>query len=117
MGGKLEDEVETVRKPRGKSGSEAIGKIRFHESAGEVHFHDDAEKLKVAVPVHVWSDLWARLSSGGPDAGIAYLDAKNCAWLEVELVKKDGKVDAVLLIEKVSFGDAFAKLQKFTDAA
>ncbi len=58
MGGELEKPLPksggtAVAERRGKGGSLDVnaGIIRVHQSEGEVHFHDDPAKLKVAVPV------------------------------------------------------------------
>ena|SRR5258708_2411995 len=115
MGGQYEDTIEAPRKSRGKSGSETIGKIRFHESRGEVHFHDDDAKLKVAMPVHVWSEAWAQVASGARHEW-SYIDGINGTALDVELTADKGKVDVDLTIGETKVSDSFKKLQKFTEA-
>ena len=64
MGGEREDYV--TSKEVGKEGSIASisgQRLRFHESAGQVHFHDDAAKLKTAIPVAEWWKAWEKLRS------------------------------------------------------
>ena len=58
MGGDNEKVVETTRAPAsGKTTEKSIGKIRIHENAGEVHFHDDENKLieEICPTIAAWS--------------------------------------------------------------
>lgn len=62
-------------------------KIRIHQSAGEVHFHDDAGRLKCAVSVSDYWGAWSRLRTlqfGNPSRW-SYYDAKNGTFLVIEV--------------------------------
>ncbi len=50
--------------------------IRYHESGGEVHFHDDATPLKVAIPVAEYWELWDGFVNGTIPQ-ISFLDIVN----------------------------------------
>lgn len=103
-------------------GSEVVGKIRFHESGGEVHFHDDENRLKVAVPAATWFAAWQRLENSGGEW--SYIDAGKQTLLSVavEIIpgkpkkKKAASVDVLLSVEKIEPSDTFSKLRKFTSA-
>src|SRR4029077_4449284 len=111
MGGKLEDTIKKSPAKKQAVAGSSIGKIRFHESAGEVHFHDDDAKLKVVLPVHVWVEAWGKLSSG-EQAKFGYIDTAHGTSLTAELTAAAGQVGIDLSIDAVKFSTAFAKLQK-----
>jgi hypothetical protein len=114
LGGQYED---TIEKPKGvKGASGTLGSIRFHKAPdGEIHFHDDDAKLKVAMPAHVWSAAWDGLQSGEhPTFG--YIDPDNKTALTVKLEAAGGSVELVVEIDKVKFGKGYEKLQKFSEA-
>ena len=68
MGGQYEDVIEKPRRAsRAAPMAGQIGKIRFHENAGEVHFHDDKANRKVEVPTSVWSKAWQDLLDKAPN--------------------------------------------------
>lgn len=115
MGGQYEDTIEKPSRSKGQAGQVTVSKIRIHESGGEVHFHDDDAKLKVAVPVHVWSAAWDGLRSG-EQAKFGYIDTDKGTALTVALVADGGSVDVELAIDKVKFGTAYEKLNKFSEA-
>ncbi len=118
MGGERETNVKST--PSAKSGSTEVGSIRIHESGGEVHFHDDKRKLKVAVPVASWYAAVENLSSLG-EHGLLFFDAKNGTSLEVHLLvteaesgKGKPEFDVELTITQIEVADDLAKLLKFT---
>jgi hypothetical protein len=118
MGGEREETVAV--KGKGKSGEETVGNIRFHEKDGEVHFHDDANKLKVAVPVSVWWDAWNTVSGRRTDWD--YIDLKRSTLLRVSQsvlgrsdTGQDELCDLHLTLEKVRIGNTYQALQRFTE--
>jgi len=133
MGGKAEDTIQSPGKSKlGKGGtiqgasptpSEPIQRVaqelRFHESGGEVHFHDDSDKrLKCAIPVAEWFSAWNKLKSLQIQ-NWQYLDQKRGTLLKVTVGKADdGKLDASVTLTKefddTSPGPVYEALEKFT---
>ncbi len=115
MGG----ERETVVAQKSSTSPEAtlLGEIRIHESKGEVHFHDDKAKLKVAIPVHVWSSVWQELSTLRKTKW-TYADSDNEAVLRVKMKRSKGKsgsnLEATVRLEKCTTNQVYESLQKFT---
>lgn len=101
--------------PQGQT--EVIGNVRYHESNSEIHFHDDTNNLKVAVPVAKWSSAWQKLESG---EGCCLFDTERQTYLTVETVlvpPKDGNpatLDIAMTIGEVELSDDFTKLQTFS---
>jgi hypothetical protein len=112
MGGIKEDKIE-----QSKSGSEVGGKIgkyiRFHENNGEIHFHDDDNKLKVAMPVATWFAAWSNLAKNMGEW--SYIDAERKTMFSINVFMKK-KVQVNVNIKKVEFDNIFEKLQKFTSS-
>lgn len=133
MGGANETKVDqkSSAKPAGKcphcdmpwdaSPTSVIGSVRVHESGGEVHFHDDKSKNKVAVPVAVWYDRYENLLAGGVDS-IRYVDTVNKTMLMASLAivpvaaSKSGEkaVDLLIEISKIEISAEMSKIHKFT---
>jgi len=121
MGGEREGYVDSKDKPEA-GGSEVMGSIagagnqrlRYHENAGEVHFHDDALKLKAAVPVAEWWKAWDKLKSqpGRWD----WVDTKNDTYLVVEtqIVGEPPGVEAFTSLTRLVAGTNFKALNNFT---
>jgi hypothetical protein len=111
MGGTKEDTIsqsKSVDKLGGKIGK----KLRFHESNGEAHFHDDENNLKVAVPVATWFSAWQKLSTEMGDW--SYIDAGQGTILNISVFQKKDKVRTNINIQTVETDDVYSKLQKFT---
>ena len=115
MGGERETTVpSTFANDKGVT----LGDIRIHEKAGEVHFHNDSKKLKVAIPSGVWYQAWMRLCD---QAGtFTYVDAERNTSMAVQ-VRADPRTDAnkilfeaQIKIEAVDLSDTFKSLHKFT---
>jgi len=66
MGG--ERETVSTQKVIEKGVSHVVGSIRYHESGGEVHFHDDANHLKVAVPAATWMAAFQKMQANLPSS-------------------------------------------------
>lgn len=111
MGGEKETVVE--QKGKSKSGETKLSSFRIHENNGEVHFHDDANKLKCAVPMGAWWKAWDKLR--GEPGFWNYVDTSNNTALTVE-TQVDGvlKFDVALSIEKITVGDDYSKLNTFS---
>jgi hypothetical protein len=108
MGG--EREIVCPSKDIGKGMT--LGDIRIHESDGDVHFHDDSSKLKVAVPCGVWFSAWLKLMVYG--GNFSYIDTDRGAMVQVNVVTHDAVVDVETFVEKIEVGDTFKAMQKFT---
>lgn len=74
MGG--EREFKSSAKRTVKGAEQTIGELRIHENKGEIHFHDDAKKLKCAVPVATWYDMWQRMLKE-VNGEFNFIDPKN----------------------------------------
>jgi hypothetical protein len=120
MGG--ERETVASQKVETETGPEIIGSVRYHESKSQVHFHDDANKLKVAIPVATWYKAWTNLLSSLPNEW-HYADVENGTVLHITLALKKAnpkkerpmpRLDALMHIEKIEVSDEFSKLNKFS---
>jgi uncharacterized protein YdeI (BOF family) len=120
MGG--EKETVASQKVETETGVEVVGSVRYHISKGQVHFHDDANKLKVAIPVATWYKAWTDLSSSVIRLW-CYVDTELGTMLTVEISLKKAspkknrplpQLDALIRIEKISTTEEFAKLNKFS---
>lgn len=119
MGG--EKETIAMQTKEDKSGKiEQCGQVRYHENAGEVHFHDDVNGLKVAIPSGVWFSLFQSLMREVPNS-FTYADTKNQAILHVSTKMKKAKkkmparIETEMYLEKVNVSNELAALQKFTE--
>ncbi len=116
MGGERETKVP---KSQSQSTPTSLGDIRIHESGGEVHFHDDKSKLKVAVPVAEWWKEWQKLKAATPIAAQwVYVDSVNSTLLSiislVDIDKAPPEVRLSIDIQKIQVADNFKKIQEFT---
>lgn len=119
MGGEREDVIQAKSsKSPGPAGEpETIGAIRFHESTGEVHFHDDAAGLKVAVPVAEWWKAWRLIRQGQTSEWTWHDVARKTILRIVCMIDDDAEppiLDCELHIEAVAHGDGFTRLERFT---
>ncbi len=129
MGGDREDFV-PAKTAVVKPNSEIIladSRIRFHESNGEVHFHDDKNGLKVAIKSPIWHAAWESLKTKQEKEVIL----KDCQGGKTELIVKvsyddfgvDGvDADASLTIREVNswtkpknMSSVFAALERFSN--
>jgi hypothetical protein len=97
--------------------TEVIGNIRYHENQGEIHFHDDANSLKVAIPVAKWAAAWDKIEAG-ERVSLMDPERKTCVTIETVLVPpKDGNaatIDLALAIHELELSNDFTKLRDFS---
>jgi hypothetical protein len=126
MGGDRET-VAPQTKQTDSGNIEECGKVRYHEKDGEVHFHDDTNGLKVAIPSGVWFQQYQTLMQEVPSS-FSYADTKNRAVLNIKVQldkpkkkkKKEKKaraprIEMEMYLESVDVSDELAALQKFTE--
>ena len=95
-------------------------KIRVHENAGEVHFHDDEKKLKVAIPA---ADFWREWTAfqttriAKKDEVLHFIDPTRgtVALIESQSKFKDGKykIDVNVSIVEVEVSPVVSSLRDF----
>lgn len=119
MGGTREDVLPqrsstTVASKGGTTTVMGTQKIRIHESNRKVHFHDDDNKLKAAVPVDTWFRAWTELMVS--EKPFVYYDLDNMSLLTVMIGEDSNGVEATIRVEKLEaqIGATFKALQKFT---
>ena len=90
------------------------GKIRFHENkpSGEVHFHDDGQNLKCAVPVAEWDKKWNTLKK--TKRKITFKDVKNgaIATIKPKNQQAGGGFDVKISLKKLGHSPTFEALEK-----
>jgi hypothetical protein len=112
MGGERETTVASSKSDKNKT---TIGDIRIHEANGEVHFHSDSSKLKVAVPSGAWYRDWTRLVDQGGSCTLIDNERNTRLTVEVALRGDDfSEIDASLSIAKIVMSDTFKALHEFT---
>jgi len=108
------------KKPDAAGTPQVSGEVRYHTSGssggGEVHFHDDKNNLKVAIPSATWFAAWQKIETG---ESWQYTDIERQTSLNVSFVTAidaagKAKLDVCLSIEKIGLSDDFEKLRKFT---
>ncbi len=113
MGGEREDTIPAKKTAKG----DILGTIRYHESGGEVHFHDDVAKLKVAMPVAIWFNLWQQVStfSSKKSRKWYYVDTLNRTRLRLvcDHSSLEDCMQIELKISPVKISSAFEQLAKF----
>lgn len=120
MGGEKETTAPQTRNT--PSGLERCGTVRYHENQGEIHFHDDANKLKVAMPTGTWFTNFQQLMNSTPSS-VRYTDTKNGATIKIATVfkkakknkKKKARVELEMFLEPVMVSADIEALQKFTE--
>jgi hypothetical protein len=135
MGGEREDVIEatpkkkrkeatgTVEVESGSSAENVVQTIRIHESGGEVHFHDDKNHLKAAVPGALMFEQWMRLEDPtSPTADFFHVDRKNNSVLIIQ-VAYDRNLDTNEVIKEMEISlypfvdggtnEVYDKFQKF----
>lgn len=107
MGG----EKETVLSKK-DGGTAELNNIRLHENNGEVHFHDDRNKLKCAVPVSAWWKGWEsiRTSCGTWQ----YIDIVNNTQVTAKTFMDLGGLDVSVHVDKMTVSGDYSKLNIFS---
>lgn len=98
-----------------KAQDQVVGNLRIHESSGEIHFHDDKNRLKAAVPSADMFDKWQKLTSG-QKSKIKFRDKQNNTELRVRVVGgKNKPTDVQIEVCPIagSVTNDFAKFDKF----
>ena len=109
MGGERETEAPASVSRRPKNATE-IGSVRIHESGGKVHFHADAQGLKVSCPVAKWFSAWDQISQIPGEW--TFVDDNTAVGVVTKI--ENGILDAAISVYAITVGDTFDKLQKFT---
>jgi hypothetical protein len=112
MGGEREVTVESKSKSKSSGAETKVGTLRIHESAGQVHFHDDEKKLKCAVPVADWWKAWEKLSC--QSQRWEWIDSENNTILVAETQIQHPNFDLSLILNSVTLSPGFQKLNSFT---
>lgn len=116
MGGERETVLEKAPAVEGPSTSGSVrgigGTIRIHQSGGEIHFHDDAAKIKAAVPVADWWKAWESLKN--KEATWDFIDSKNESLLRVRTTISPPNFDSEITLVKALCGTNFRELNNFT---
>jgi len=115
MGGEREIQIsKTTKTTEGTT----LGTLRCHEKSGEIHFHDDTNKRKVAIPTGEWFKLYERLTAEAPNQ-VQYADSTNQTLLSIKSKIHKSKSGETILdlktkIKPLKIAPDFAALQKFT---
>jgi hypothetical protein len=90
-----------------------IGQARIHESGGKIHFHADAQGLKVSVPVANWFSAWEGISQTPGEW--TFVDQNTAVTIATKI--ENGILDAAINIFAIQTGTTYGALQKFTVGA
>lgn len=121
MGGQREQVLNTPATSSHKIPVQING-IRIHENNGEVHLHDDARKLKVAIPSSEFWKAWNQSSEAKSSGNkvirtISFIDPKNQSVALIEntitFENKKASVNTTVRLEKAEFDGNYTKLQTF----
>ena len=110
LGGSNQGMAPAAATPTSAGGS-GISGIRCHEKNGEVHFHDDAGKMKVAVPVSQFHNMWSELENNAA-AKPSYVDNANNTRVSLSWsTASDGTKDIRISVTS-SIGETYKILEK-----
>ena len=118
MGGDYEKKVEPKKAEERIDVAEGVTPtpgVRFHISKGEVHFHDDVNKLKVAMPVAEFDIVWRNLKRNKP---CSFIDEVNLTSLEICIYCSGlgtNHLSTRIVIQKMTVDDTFKKLSDFAN--
>jgi hypothetical protein len=109
MGGEREVEI---AKSDIKSKETSFGNFRAHLNNGEIHFHDDTNKLKSAIPVAKAWKIWDKLSSELGE--VKHVDTVNKTVLTLAsmIVPETQTLEVVAFVTAVGIGSNFKKLSE-----
>jgi hypothetical protein len=91
--------------------------IRYHESDGEVHFHDDKTPIKCAVPVAEFWDAWQKFKTK-VNSFIYFVDDTNntsvtISWFPDNAI--DDNVDITIRLRSVNIKKTFSDMDAFME--
>jgi len=87
---------------------EVLNDIRIHHSGGNTHFHDDTNKLKVAVPI---ADAWAGWATAQRTGYCRLIDTSRQTVADIEVIGKDSLL-AKINIRKIRIHESFNAINK-----
>lgn len=113
---------EKVTKSTSKTDDIHINNIRYHESGGKVHFHDDKASLKCTVPVadfwSAWNDFKANFNEDGKR--IRFIDIENNTSVVMGWIYKHDSVTAIvtsidieIFIKELEISQNFKDMEDF----
>ena len=89
--------------------------LRVHESGGEIHFHDDANGIRVNVPVADFFSAWEVLKNGEIRGPVRFTDKTNSTIVELFPHMTYSTVDIVVKVRRVEFGANFLNIEKLVN--
>jgi hypothetical protein len=118
MGGENEQVVPKSSPATPAVGDQLSGNLRIHTDTnnGEIHFHDDAAKIKAAVPASLWYRVWDDLRSLQMRVW-EFVDPQGESILKVTMNVVDNvgvpsTVESHIELRKVVTNDTFKLLDK-----
>lgn len=85
--------------------------IRQHLNNGQIHFHVDAESLKVAIPVAEWFLIMKSLRSM---TNYKFVDTTNSCTIDFEPFIDSGEFDVAIDLKPIRIGTRFSALENVT---
>lgn len=86
---------------------EQTQQIRQHVSGGEIHFHNDPDKIKASVPMGDWFGIKRKLLVGEP---IMWIDRTNNTCLRITPMIVNNVCECVTSVDTVKVGTHFQQL-------
>jgi hypothetical protein len=105
-----------------KGETKVVGKVRYHEQSGEIHFHDDDNGLKVAIPSAAWMAAFQVMEQTLPaKTSRQFVDPQRGTILFVKMgvkkpkkSKKKPRMVTTLRLQSMDVDEGFAALRQFT---
>ncbi len=88
--------------------------VRIHENAGEVHLHDDANKLRVAVPVADFMKLFGAWKES-PINPLILIDHAKKTQATIAMKTSGGEMDVDIQISAAKIGKNLQALVDFAE--
>lgn len=114
MGGTNEKVLSQPAASKGKSLNIGTSSVRVHENAGEVHLHDDANSMKVAVPVAEFMKLFGAWKDS-PIQPLILIDHTKKTQATIAMRNTGGELDVDIQISQAKFGKNFQALVDFSE--
>ena len=104
--------------------TKVVGSVRYHEKQGQIHFHDDVNKLKVTVSVAEWMETWDKIETG-ETCHIFDPEWNTCLTIKTVMVPpketsctdlcgKSAIKDVALRIQRVVKSEDYVNLEAFS---